>query len=77
LAENFRTFALAGRVNELWYLSKVPGSSQLAERTRPGEGMAISKKNMKIAYSQVHDQAPNWRRMPPSWFVVGIGGALN
>lgn len=46
------------RDNELWYLSKVPGSKPVKLGVHMSEGMAISKKSMKIAYSQVHDQAP-------------------
>ncbi len=44
--------------NELWYLSKVPGSKPVKLGVHMSEGMAISKQSMKIAYSQVHDQAP-------------------
>jgi hypothetical protein len=46
------------RDNELWYLSKVPGSKPIRLGVHMSEGMAISKKSMKIAYSQVHDQVP-------------------
>lgn len=46
------------RDNELWYLSKVPGSKPMKLGVHMSEGMAISKKSMKIAYSQVHDQVP-------------------
>ncbi len=47
------------RDNELWFLSKVPGSKPVKLGVKMSEGMAISKKSMKIAYSQVHDQAPD------------------
>ena len=39
------------RDNELWFLSKKPGSKPVKLGQRMSEGMAISKKDMKIAYS--------------------------
>ena len=47
------------RDNELWFLSKILGSKPVKLGVKMSEGMAISKKTMKIAYSQVHDQAPD------------------
>src|SRR5438270_6506633 len=50
------------RDNELWFLSKERGARPVKFKERMSEGMAISKKSMKVAYSQVHDQAPD---LPP------------
>ena len=45
------------RDNELWFLSKVPGSKPLRLDQKMSEGAAISKKSLKIAFSQTHEQA--------------------
>src|SRR5215831_16565745 len=47
------------RDNELWFLGKERGSKPVRLDQRMSEGAAISKKNLKIAYSQVHEQAPD------------------
>jgi hypothetical protein len=47
------------RDNELWFLSKEPGSKPVKLGVKMSEGAAISKENMKIAYAQVHAQAPD------------------
>ncbi|HZG26142.1 MAG TPA: hypothetical protein VEZ17_16255 [Chitinophagaceae bacterium] len=47
------------RDNELWFLSKVRGSKPVKLGHKMSEGMAISKKNLKIAFSQVGAQAPD------------------
>ncbi|MBK5261763.1 MAG: hypothetical protein JJE17_04210 [Peptostreptococcaceae bacterium] len=47
------------RDNELWFLSKEPGSKPVMLGMKMSEGAAISKKSMKIAFSQVHAQAPD------------------
>src|SRR5947209_5881739 len=44
------------RDNELWFLSKERGSRPVKFREKMSEGMAISKKSLKVAYSQVHAQ---------------------
>jgi Tol biopolymer transport system component len=44
------------RDNELWFLSKKPGSRPVKLGIKMSEGMAVSKKNMTIAFSQVHTQ---------------------
>ena len=44
------------RDNELWFLSKQPGSKPIKLGLKMSEGMAISKTGMKIAFSQIHDQ---------------------
>ena len=47
------------RDNELWFLSKERGSKPLRLDQKMSEGAAISKKSLKIAFSQTHDQAPD------------------
>src|SRR5213083_494996 len=44
------------RDNELWFLSKERGSKPVRFNEKMSEGMAISKKSFKVAYSQVHAQ---------------------
>lgn len=46
------------RDNELWFLSKQPGSKPIRLNRKMSEGVAISKKSMKISYSQVRAQDP-------------------
>ncbi len=45
------------RDNELWFLSKEPGSKPVRLGQKMSEGAAISKKSMKLGFSQVHAQA--------------------
>ncbi|MCW3108336.1 MAG: hypothetical protein JWQ09_2842, partial [Segetibacter sp.] len=47
------------RDNELWFLSKVKGSKPVKFGVKMSEGMAISKKSLKIAFSQIHAQSPD------------------
>jgi len=47
------------RDNELWFLSKEKGAKPVKFGTKMSEGMAISKKSMKISFSQVHAQSPD------------------
>ena len=47
------------RDNELWFLSKQPGSRPLKLEQKMNEGAAISKRSMKIAFSQTAAQAPD------------------
>lgn len=44
------------RDNELWFLSKARGAKPVKFNEKMSEGMAISKKSNKVAYSQVHAQ---------------------
>jgi len=44
------------RDNELWFLSKTRGSKPVKIGEKMSEGVAISKKSLKVAYSQIHDQ---------------------
>jgi hypothetical protein len=46
------------RDNELWYLSKKKGAKPVKLGVKMSEGMAVSKTGMKIAFSQLHAQAP-------------------
>ena len=48
--------------NELWYLSKQPGSKPVRFNQRMSEGAAISKKSPKMAYSETAAQNPE---LPP------------
>jgi hypothetical protein len=45
--------------NELWFLSKVPGSKPQRLDQKMSEGAAISKKSMTISYSVTHAQNPS------------------
>ena len=46
------------RDNELWFLSKQSGSKPIKLEQKMNEGAAVSKKNLKIAFSQTHEQMP-------------------
>ena len=50
------------RDNELWFLSKQRGAKPVKFDQKMSEGAAISKKSLKIAFSQTHEQAPD---LPP------------
>jgi hypothetical protein len=45
------------RDNELWFLSKAPGSKPVKLGQKLNEGAAISKKSMKISFSETSEQA--------------------
>jgi hypothetical protein len=47
------------RDNELWYLSKKPGSKPIKLGNKMSEGAAISKKSMKISFSELPAQFPD------------------
>jgi hypothetical protein len=47
------------RDNELWFLGKEPGAKPARLDQKMSEGAAISKKSLKIAFSQTHEQAPD------------------
>src|SRR5690242_13269033 len=47
------------RDNELWYLSKERGSKPVKLDQKMSEGAAVSKKTLKIAFSQTAEQAPD------------------
>src|SRR5947207_14282780 len=44
------------RDNELWFVSRARGARPVTFKEKMSEGMAISKKSLKVAYSQVHAQ---------------------
>jgi hypothetical protein len=46
------------RDNELWFLSKEAGAKPVRLDQKMSEGAAISKKSLKISFSQTHEQAP-------------------
>src|SRR5215472_8711784 len=47
------------RDNELWFLSKERGSRPIKLGQKMSEGAAISKKSLKISYSETADQNPD------------------
>ena len=47
------------RDNELWFLGKERGAKPVRLGQKMSEGAAVSKKSLKIAFSQLHDQAPD------------------
>ncbi len=47
------------RDNELWYLSKKPGSEPISLGNKMSEGAAVSKKSMKIAFAETSAQFPD------------------
>src|SRR5262249_35904179 len=47
------------RDNELWFLSKQRGSKPVRLGQKMSEGAAVSKKSLKISFSQTHEQAPD------------------
>jgi len=46
------------RDNELWFMSKARGSKPVKFGEKMSEGVAISKKSLKVAYSQIPAQVP-------------------
>jgi hypothetical protein len=48
-----------GRDNELWFLSRERGAKPIKLGQKMNEGAAISKKSLKIAFSQVAAQSPD------------------
>src|SRR6185436_336210 len=47
------------RDNELWFLSKERGAKPIKLGQKMSEGAAVSKKNLKIAFSEVPAQVPD------------------
>src|SRR5438034_1722777 len=47
------------RDNELWFLSKERGARPIKLGQKMSEGAAISKKSLKVAFSQLPSQAPD------------------
>jgi hypothetical protein len=64
--------------NELWFLSRKPGSLPQRFNQKLSEGAAISKTSMKIAYSLTHAQDPSLTPGQSQLFVAEVdteGGA--
>src|SRR6476646_2033314 len=47
------------RDNELWFLSKSGGMKPMRLDQKMSEGAALSKKSLRISFSQTHEQAPD------------------
>jgi hypothetical protein len=67
------------RDNELWFLSKQPGSKPVKLGQKMNEGAAISKKSMKIAFAQTAaqttDLAPEASRLITAELDISAGPA--
>ena len=67
------------RDNELWFLSKQPGSRPVRLGVKISEGAAVSKKSLTISYSVTHGQDPTLGEQESRLYVAGIeisgGGA--
>ncbi len=60
------------RDNELWFLSKKPGSKPIRLGQKMSEGAAISKKTMKIAFAVVAAQDPSLSPEQSQIFVADV-----
>jgi hypothetical protein len=58
--------------NELWFLSKRPGSKPVALGQKMSEGAAISKKSLKISYSVTPSQDPSLAADHSQLFVADV-----
>jgi hypothetical protein len=67
------------RDNELWFLSKERGSKPLRLDAKMSEGAAISKKSLKIAFSETRGQhpefAPGYSRLVTAEVAIAGGAA--
>src|SRR6478672_5033623 len=66
------------RDNELWFLSRERGSKPVKLGQKMSEGAAISKKSLKIAFSQLPGQNPELAKGESQLFVADLdlsGGA--
>jgi Tol biopolymer transport system component len=64
--------------NELWFLSKQPGSKPLRLNQKMSEGAALSKQSLKISYSLTRAQDPSLAAEQSQLFVAEVdltGGA--
>jgi Tol biopolymer transport system component len=58
--DHFENIQLSrSRDNELWFLSKEHGAKPIKLGQKMSEGAAVSKKNLRIAFSQTHEQSPD------------------
>jgi Tol biopolymer transport system component len=60
------------RDNELWFLSKKPGSKPVKLGQKMSEGAAISKKSLKISFSQLPAQNPELAKGESQLFVADV-----
>jgi hypothetical protein len=60
------------RDNELWFLSKEPGAKPVKLGQKMSEGAAISKKSLKIAFSQLPAQAPDLAPDSSRLMIAGL-----
>jgi hypothetical protein len=71
--ERFKDIRTSRRAdNELWFLSKEPGSKPQRLDQKMSEGAAISKKNMTISYSVTSAQDPRLQPEHSQLYVAGI-----
>src|SRR6476620_9596901 len=60
------------RDNELWFLSKAPGSKPVKLGQKMSEGAAISKKSLKISFSTLPAQDPSLAAGHSQLFVAEV-----
>jgi hypothetical protein len=60
------------RDNELWFLSKEPGSRPVRLGMKMSEGAAISKKALTISYSVGHEQDPHLAQQDTRLYVASV-----
>ncbi len=60
------------RDNELWFLSRRPGSFPKRFNQKMSEGAAVSKKTMKISFSVTHGQNPSLAPGQSQLFVADL-----
>lgn len=58
--------------NQLWFLSKRPGSRPQSLEQKMSEGAAISKRGLKISYSVTHAQDPALQPEQSQLFVADV-----
>ena len=63
------------RDNELWFLSKKPGSRPVRLNRKMSEGAAVSKKSLKVAYSETGAQNPSLPKGVSRLFVAEVDPA--
>src|SRR5579884_2622515 len=61
-----------GRDNELWYLKRERGAKPVKLGQKMHEGAAISKKSMKIAFSETHEETPELAPGESQLFVADV-----
>jgi Tol biopolymer transport system component len=61
-----------GRDNELWFLSKKPGSRPVRLGQKMSEGAAISRKSMLISFAETSGQNPDLPKGASNLIVAGV-----